>query len=267
MSLARGTSVACGAGLLLFAACASPPPLRRVLDEADVRPARFVSELARAGEGRVSARATARVSLSGVRGASFARQILVVERPARLRIEVLGLVGQRVAVLATDGDRYELYRAETGRIEEGPVHEAVLLEVAGVPLAPREAVSLLLAVPPTPPEGARVRAFESVDGGGVELEWLEAGRSLALRFDAAGRLLASGARDEDGREVYHATYTDHRATAGEPFPHRIEVRFPHAESAAEIDYREVELNPELPTGWFRLRPQGRVSSRPGGDAR
>ena len=62
------------------------------------------------------------------RGSSFARHLLMLERPDRLRLEILGLVGQRVAVLASDGVSFDLYRAETGRVERGPVYPELLGE-------------------------------------------------------------------------------------------------------------------------------------------
>jgi hypothetical protein len=130
----KRAALALVAALLLQMGCRTLPPgaVRLALD--DPRPQALLAGWnARAGELR-SLRGSARVSLDGVRGASFARQLLAVERPARLRVEVIGLLNQRIAVLATDGEHYDLYRSENGAVESGEIRPGVLWEVAGVPL-------------------------------------------------------------------------------------------------------------------------------------
>ena len=94
-------ALALAAALLLQMGCRTLPPGAVPLAVDDPRPQALLANwTARAGELR-SLRGSARVSLDGARGASFARQLLALERPARIRVEVLGLLNQRVAVLAT----------------------------------------------------------------------------------------------------------------------------------------------------------------------
>ena len=47
-------------------------------------------------------------------------------------------------------------------------------------------------------------------------------------------------------------YDDYREVAGIRFAHRVELDFPISAVHAEIRFRQVELNPSLPEGIFRL---------------
>src|SRR5690606_24034801 len=121
-------------------ACGAPRgPRATPLPAAGLRPAALLDALARAGEARRSLRAVARLAIDGPAGGGRAKQILLLERPARLRVEVLGLLDQRVAVLTTDGAEYRLYRAADRSLTGGPVHDALLWEVAGLAVTPAQA--------------------------------------------------------------------------------------------------------------------------------
>jgi hypothetical protein len=252
--VSRGAfALACASGVgLALAGCLSAPVAWTPLTAGDARPALRVAALAALGAERHSLRATGRVETSGPGGSGFSKQLLLVERPARLRIEVVGLLEQRVLVLATDGERYELYRAESPGLESGEVHPGVLDEVAGLPLTPDAAASLLLAAPlapEVPPTAAREDA-----AGALSLAWPD----QTLDFDAAGRLVAL-AFHPGARDVLRARWSEWResAGAGGAFPHRLELTLFEPAARFRLDYRQVELNPPLAPELFRLRPSGR----------
>lgn len=251
---ARAAALCC----LAVLACRTPlPPEAALLPGDDPRPARLLAELAEHAHGLAAVRGTARVAVDGQRGASFARQLLLVARPARLRVEVLGVLNQRVAVLATDGERYDLYRSEDGSLESGPVYPAVLVEVAGVPLAPEQAVALLLGAPPE--IGAPARRALALGEGAIRVELAPGadglGHSLDFAPDGSLRRYAVQAGAE---QVLEVLWDDYRDLPGGRFAHRIAVEFPGAAARAEVSFREVELNPSLPDELFRLELAGRV---------
>jgi hypothetical protein len=247
LALALGLTVG-----LALSGCRSAPVAWTPLAADDPRPALRVAALQALAQERHALRATGRVETEGPAGSGFSKQLLLVERPARLRVEVIGLLEQRVLVLATDGERYELYRAETPGLESGEVHPAVLDEVAGLPLTPDAAASLLLAAPLAPvepPAAARTDA-----AGALSLAWPD----QTLDFDAEGRLVAL-AFHPGARDVLRARWSEWRASAGAggAFPHRLELELFEPEARWELDYRQVELNPTLAPELFRLRPGGR----------
>ncbi len=248
MKRAARTLAALGCALA-FAACQTPPPVAPTwtpLAADDARAAeRLVWLRAHAAERR-SLRANARVSLSGAAGESFSRQLVLVERDAKLRIEVIGVLGQRALVLASDGRDYDLYRGETGKTETGPVDAGVLWRVARIPLLPSEAVGLLLAAPAVLPEAPRAEA-----GPAGELRLVWADRSVT--FDAAGalaeaRVLAGAA----GEELAKAKFLDWRGEGAAAFPYLIELEFAFQHGAAKIEFHEAEVNAALDPKWFRL---------------
>jgi len=262
----KRAALALAAALLLQMGCRTLPPQVVQLAVDDPRPQALLDGwAARAGELH-SLRGSARVSLDGARGASFARQLLVVERPARLRVEVLGLLNQRIAVLATDGERYDLYRSESGAVESGEIQPSVLWEVAGVPLTPEEAVRVLLGAPRMQLPGGEISgAVENADAvvrfevRGSDPCW------SALEFDAEERLSRYEVLCPEGI-LFQVRYDDYREVAGARFAHRVELDFPLFEVHAEVKFRGVELNPVLPEGIFQLELPERVSSPPEGSS-
>ncbi len=215
---------------------------------------RLVGEQRAVFAARRGLRARARVSLSGAVGESFAKQVVLIERPARLRLEVVGMLGQRLAILATDGETYDLFRRPERGIASGSIHPGILWEVAGVPLQPELAVDLLLGVPPIPddealgdavlaqtPDGFRVRTQDRASGF-QSLEFGREGDLTEARWESAG-----------GESLLEVRYDDFRALGGQRFAHEIEIVFPRERARAVLSYREVELNPELPAELFRLR--------------
>jgi hypothetical protein len=259
----KRAALALAAALLLQIGCRTlPPPAVRLAGD-DPRPQALLQGwTARAGALH-SLRGSARVSLDGARGASFARQLLALERPARLRVEVLGLLNQRIAVLATDGQRFDLYRSESGAVESGEIRPSVLWEVAGVPLTPEEAVGVLLGAPLLqPPEGEIGGAVESADAAvrfeirGSEPRW------SVLEFDAQELLTGYQLAGPQGA-LLKVRYGDYREVAGTRFAHRVELDFPFSQLHAEVKFGGVQLNPVLSESVFRLELPERVSSPPG----
>jgi len=237
---------------VLVAGCRSLP-VATPLPEGDARPDACLAALVAAGAARESLRGVARVALSGPAGESRSKQILVVARPARLRVEVQGLLGQLVAVLVSDGARFALFRAGDGTVEEGEIRPALLYEVAGLPLRPEEAVDALLGVPALR-EPTRRGPAAALSNGFVRVDLLDAagGPTRRLECDAEAQLRRLEVRAPDGSLAWQASYDDHRPVGGTSFPHEIELDFPADEARAKVTFQWLELNPELPPDIFAL---------------
>ena len=127
---------------------------------------------------------------------------MLLQRPACLRLEVMGVLGQRVAALATDGSRYDLYRAERPGLESGEVHPGILYEVAGLALTPEEAVRLALGSPLAPGEAGSAAIGGSVLAEGVvrvELRAPPDGLRRTLEFGPGGELRRYAVHDTGRR--------------------------------------------------------------------
>ncbi|MBW2241874.1 MAG: DUF4292 domain-containing protein [Deltaproteobacteria bacterium] len=256
MSLVRALAVA----LVLIVGCRTAPvSVGETLDPGSAEVQAALATFLGQARAHQSLRGNARIALEGVRGASFARHLVVLERPARVRMEVMGLAGQRIAVLATDGQRFDLYRAETAKVESGLVHPGLLAEVGGVPLTPAELVALLLGAPPVQ-VGKLKSAVRGADGR-LALTWTgPAGEQLTAILAAEGQLQKLRLGDVSGTERVVASYADHRPAEAGSFAHQVTLDFGSQGLRAEVNFRQVELDPELPEGLFRLQ----LVSSPGG---
>ena len=239
----------------------------RSLPLADPRPEKWMMGLvARVGEPQ-AIRARARLDLDAP-DLSFDRpQRMAVERPARLRFEVLGLFDQLAAVVVTDGARYQVYDARRGDLEEGRVGSDLLWRVARIDLDPSRAVQLLLGgVMPTP--GLTLSAARIFENGQVSFARVDS-RGLAregYRFDAQGQLLEASHFDDEGRLLWQATYADYRPVerpdgSKGSFAHELKLNFPRVGAQARLRYSVVKIESELPDSLFQL-PR-RDSSRMG----
>lgn len=242
--------------LLAFAfACAGArAPRATPLAPADTRPGALLDALAQTGAARRSLRGVARLAVEGPAGGGRARQILLLERPARLRVEILGLLDQRVAVLTTDGVHYRLYRAEDGSLTGGPVHDALLWEVAGLAVTPEQAVQILLGAP-EPPPGARLAGGAELADGRVRLDLRVPDRpgTTRLEFDPAGRLIGWARLGAGGEALQEARFGDYRALGGDAFPFTIELADRTTGAEARVHFASVELDPVLAPELFELR--------------
>lgn len=242
----------------------APPPDTGVpLAADDVRPARLVSSLAERVRARQSLRGVVRVAVDAEDVSLRTTQRIAALRPSRLRVEVMGLFGQVAAVLTTDGHTYQFAEAGAGTIERGIVTPDLLWQIARVDLAPEEAVGLLLGAPSTAADRVTAAARQMEDGEiRVRLDDARGRARERLAFDPAGRLVGVEAWDERGSAAYEARFADFRDVDGSAFADRVDLRFPRTGATATVEFRGVELNPDLDPRLFVIGRPERVSSGP-----
>jgi hypothetical protein len=233
---------------------------------------------------RTGLRGSARVVLTGPDFKLNRPQNIVVERPARLRFEVIGLFEQLAAVIVSDGEHYGFYDASTGRMEEGLLTPTLLWELAQVDVEVAEAVGILLGSPRPRAGSARAAVWlEAEDRIGVafaksrralrpdcpadpERGWRDAacfaeaadlaGGGDAFVFDLAGRLVELRAYDADGLLRYRARFEDYGGIGeGEgrvEFPNLVTIDSPQMRSEARFAWNRVMLASGLSDRLFRL---------------
>jgi hypothetical protein len=247
----------------LAAACRTVgPPVP--LPAGDTRPAALLAALASEAESRHSLRGAVKLSLDGPGGPIRASQVLVVEQPSHLRVEVQGFLSQTVAVLVTDGERFQLYRAGGHSLEDGPVYPGLLWQVAQVDLTPEEAVQVLLGAPRVPPGLEPTQALRLYDGG-IRIAVGDAlGPSQrVLEWDEAGRLRRFETRTPGDSVLWQAEFSEWQQVGGEWFACSVQLYFPVSKTEVGLTFRGVELNPDLPSDAFVL-PGASSAAAPGG---
>lgn len=225
---------------------------------ADPRPAKLLGALEDQATARRGLRASAKLSLEAPDLRLRRPQRMAVERPASLRIEILGLFNQVAAVLVTDGLQYQFLDVSRGELDEGEMTPSLLWQYARVDLRPEQAVDLLLGVP-RPLAGLVPDGAETLAENGVAV--LLRGESAAAwqryEFDADARLRRVATLDPVGDLVWEASYDGYQDVGGAAFPFKVRLRFPRLDAETRVDYKTVHLNPDLPEGTFVLNVPGR----------
>jgi len=251
--------------LLAFAACRGPVAVP--LSPQDPRPGALVAAWSARASAREALRGQAWLAVDSEARSSAApvrlrsRQALVLERPGRVRIEVQGMLGTTLAVLAIDDGEYALFETQTRRFEGGPLPPDLLWRVTGLALRPEEVVEVVLGAPDLA-ESLAVRAAFAVPDGGVRVELADdTGALRLLRFDAQDQLRELELREPDGA-AWTARFDDYAPVAGDTLAHRISIETRTARAVLKL--RDVELNPALSTDTFRLDGLGLGSGAEGG---
>jgi len=235
----------------------------------DPRPAQMLAHMQAAVDERAALRASARLSLESPDLRFDRPQRLAVERPARLRVEVIGLFDQVAVVVVTNGGRYQVFDVREGRLEEGEVTPDLLWRVARVDLEPAEAVSLLLGAP-QPQPGLRLAGSRVYSDGSVSFDRRTEEGVLRERhrFDVDGHLQESERFDEQGLPLWSARFDhyrevrDVRAVEGSAdpavaFAFDVELHFPRVDARARLRFDRVDLASSLPGELFVLKlPDG-----------
>ena len=248
-------------------ACRTPLPQGVPLGGDDPRPERLLEEMVAQAHLRTALQGAARLSIDA-QDLSFSRpQRMAVEKPGRLRVEVLGLFDQIAGLVVTRDRSFQFLDARTGRLEEGRVDPDILWRVARIDLSPEEAVDVILGVPAAQP-GFRVAAAETFQEGRIAFDRVD-GRGVRREryvFDEAGRPIEVQRMGPDGDLVWRVRYSDFRPVdpSGDEtisFAFEIEMDFPRVEARAKLAFKRVSLPASLPDALFVL-PR-RDSARPG----
>lgn len=222
--------------LLPLIACTTPrlpaPALPVPLDV--VRP--LLEQLHDEAALRSSIRGSGKVKLKSPSGSGSAREVIVAERPVRLRLETLNVLGQTQAVLITDGHGFVYFDGK--RLERGVLSEGVLRDRVGLDLTAEEAVEVLLAAPAFEIEKIR-HAIAVGDERWVDLE------ERRLRIGPDGELRGFEALDPSGAVRWMVGYDRWRDVVGGRYPSVVTLEFPYTETSAELALNEVELNATL----------------------
>lgn len=241
----QAARAACALASLAVAACATPsggPPFRPISGEDELLRARVEATTAQASERR-TLRAVGKLRLRSPDGSTSVQEVVLAERPARLRLESLNVLGQAATLLVTDGERFTFFDGK--KLEGGAADSDILERRLGLALAPGEAVHALLAAPL---DGDW--APSAILGRGAEREVRLP--SQTLRFAPTGELTAIAALDPAGEVRWRAEYAEWRDVPGGRYPFSLVLSFPETRLRAELELSQVELNAALDPSLFRV---------------
>jgi hypothetical protein len=197
----------------------------------------LVAQVAARRDRLTSLRARARLR-SGFAG-MWTRKAVLVERPDRVRIDVLSPFGLAMALGAHDS-RLWVYPVNEAVVYEGPADSQQLARFLGAPLSLPDLVNILLGVPPVRQPSA-APTLERTDDGRYRLTLPLADGAQVLGFAPDTLDLRSVEEVRGGHVVLRVDFDDY----DQGFARSVEVEAPLIGASARVAYDAVEQNPSL----------------------
>jgi|SRR5271166_4402584 len=214
---------------------------------------RLTNALALRGEWMTSLQTPAVMEYSDGRQHLKTRETILVRRPASLRVEAISALGVAAVVTANDS-QIAVFDASSNTLTTGGATAQTLSRFVQIPMAPRQAVNLLMGLAPEEQllngkiESVRIEddltivSYAKSDGSRTELGF--AGADLAL----ARRKLA------DQTLSYEVRYGDYREIGGTSFPYELDARFAMAGTQVKLNYQRPIVNGAIEETAFVLAP-------------
>ncbi len=186
-----------------------------------------------------------------------AKEEIVVKQPGNLRVEAMSPFGVAL-LLAAQGSQLAIFEPDQNRFMRGNATADTLYRYVRIPMAPADAVGLLMGL--APPRFALNAIADSVSNDGAMIvasygnnntasgtrELGFSGGNLARVRETAG----NGA----GRVTYEVRYSDYHDIGGVMFPYVVDATFPAAGSHVTFRYLRPIVNGNIPDSTFVLTP-------------
>ncbi|MGH7858997.1 MAG: LolA family protein [Candidatus Binatia bacterium] len=243
--------LACGCASPVVSVFPSPqPPIAATIRSRDL-----LSRLESRYRAVRSFRALAEMQYRNPRERIHVREVILVDRPDRLRIEMISTFGVALQI-TSDGQRLRAYHRGERTFYSGEATAGNLARFTRLPLDIREIADLLVGLPPRRDRGGTLRtAFEEPTGlwrltapladGGLQILWFDHERLLPVRTEEVTR---------DGERRYLTAYYDYREVDGIAVPHGIELDVPREDAVVSLRYSEVTLNVPAKQSLFSFEP-------------
>jgi hypothetical protein len=215
-----------------------------------------------------SIRAEARVEQRGDRGRIKGTVFLLVQRPGRVRFDVMTQFGP-IAILTSDGERFAYSDLRTKRFMTGATCPENIARLLNVSLTAEQTVLLLLGGTPViehtrssidwDGDGFYRIALHAADGQRQEVDLGVPPADLEVPMERQRLvLLRSELFDKKGRSVWRAAYSDYQRlkTGGvtTDLPYAVDVAQETADTETRIRFKEVTVDTELPAEAFNQVP-------------
>jgi outer membrane lipoprotein-sorting protein len=200
-----------------------------------------------------SLQSAAIMEYSGPGGRLKVREQLIVRRPASLRVEAMSPLGVAL-VVAADQSQIAVFNPSQNVLMRGGANADTLDRFARIPMPPREAVQLLLALPPDSSVLGATPSAVSTEGTLKVLAYsLEDGSQCELGF-AGGQLEMVRESGKGGQVSYEVHYDDYRDIGGVTFPFKIEANFFASATKIKLTYSNPSIDSQIADSVFVLAP-------------
>lgn len=254
-SVRRWVCAAIALAMLAISGCATvaPPPGAQVVTRPTAAQLAHISDAIKRRDREIESMRTEAVMEYRTGDHSVkAREEIVVRRPANLRVDAFTPFSVALVVAAHAG-RLQIFEPSKNTLLSGNANAATLARFARIPMAPSEAVRLLMGIAPEGSNSGTPISVTTVDGVTV-LTYREANgneRDLGFQDD---QLALVRERLRDGTLIYDVHYSDYHDIGGVKFPYVVEANFPLERSHVTFRYSRPIINGKLPDSLFVLKP-------------
>jgi hypothetical protein len=205
-------------------------------------------------------RGLARLRLRDGSQTNSSREAIVVERPDRLRVEVLSTLGS-VFVLTTDNGALTAFARNENTVYHGAASPENLARYAGLGLPVSALIDLVLGTPPPSQSPRGTVGFDPQTGWTGLAETVPDGLRVTWFSTALVPVLVEQ-RDGKGEVLWRASFGEYEAHGGLLVATHIGLEVPASSRGIEIILENIDVNPALEDTLFALQtpPGSRVVS-------
>ncbi len=208
---------------------------------------------------RLAERSTAVRSLSGMlalevwRGDERVRlrQLLLVVRPDRLRVDTLSPFDQPLAMMASDGQTLTIYSLEQKRFEQGPATSGNLARLLRLPLSGEELTAVLGGGVPMPAGVTPTLSWDAEAGHHV-LEFVDGRRRQRVALEPAAFRLVELRAWEGETPRYVARFGDYDGEGPTAVPRRMRFEVPGQALRVDARFEDHTINVDPPADAFSI---------------
>lgn len=191
-----------------------------------------------------SLRALASIYYRGPEGTQGFQEAVLVQRPDKVRLETLSLLGA-ILIVTVNADQIAGFHPREGVFVRGKSSEANLFRYTLIPLELQELTRLLLGLPPV-----MISADWQIGGSALYRELNGQGKEIVV-FDLTRELPVRWHRlSPDGRPELSAAFENFSSTPAGLFPSKITLEAGAQQRSLEISYQEPEINVEMAPSLF-----------------
>ena len=200
-----------------------------------------------------SIRALARVAINLGEKRFRLEELIIVKKPASLRVEALSLIGKPLLYLTTDGEVFEVLTFAENRLYRGEAAMKHLFPFFPICGGAREFIPLMAGEPSWSEHERLTAQYSQRDKLYiVKKDSSEGSRRIFWINPFHFALVRAAEFDHLQNPQWEVLFANFRKKDGIPFPTNIEFRSFSSGSRMKMHLLEWEINPSLGEGTFRL---------------
>jgi hypothetical protein len=182
-----------------------------------------------------------------------AKEEIVAKRPDKLRVEAMSPFGVAL-LLAAQGSDLTIFEPGKNRFMRGHADSDTLYKYVRIPMAPADAVGLLMGLAPPAFKLGNNPESVSKDGSMLVATFGNSASGTRQLGFSDGNLAMVRETGADGRVNYEVRYSDYHDIGGVTFPYVVDATFPQASSRVMFRYLRPIVNGVIPDSTFVLTP-------------